>query len=41
MTGEERQVWANEVRKLDESSAEKKQPTEEVPLEEDFIETQA
>ena len=40
MTGEERQVWADEVRELDESSAEEEQPAEEVPLEEDFMEAQ-
>ena len=36
MTGEERQVWADKVRELDESSAEEEQPAEEAPLEEDF-----
>ena len=41
ITGEERQVWANEVRELNESSAEKEQPAEEAPLKEDFIEAQA
>ena len=38
MTSEERQAWADEVRELDESSAEEEQPAEEAPLEEDFIE---
>ena len=37
MIGEERQVWADEVRKLNESSVEKEQPTKKAPLEEDFI----
>ena len=41
MTGEERQVWADEVRELNESSAKEEQPTEEAPLEEDFMEAQA
>ena len=41
MTGEKRQVWADEVRELDESSAEEEQPAEEAPLEEDFMEAQA
>ena len=40
MTGKERQVWADEVRKLDESSAEKKQPTKKTLLKKDFVETQ-
>ena len=41
ITGEEKQVWADEVRKLDESSAEEEQLTEEAPLEKDFTEAQA
>ena len=41
MTGKKRQVQANEVRELNESSAEEEQPTEEVPLEEDFMQAQA
>ena len=41
MTSEERQVWADEVRELDESSAEEEQPTEKAPLEEDFTKAQA
>ena len=41
MTSEERQAWADKVRKLDESSAEKEQPAEKAPLEEDFTEAQA
>ena len=41
MTGKKRQVWVDEVRELDESNAEKEQPIEEVPLEEDFMEAQA
>ena len=41
MTSEERQVWANEVRELDKSSAGEKQPAEEALLEEDFTKTQA
>ena len=40
MTSEEKQVWADEVRELDESSAKEKQLIEEVPLKKDFIETQ-
>ena len=38
MTGEKRQVWADEVRELDESSAEEEQPVKEVLLKENFIE---
>ena len=30
-------MWVDEVRKLDESSAEEEQPAEEAPLEEDFM----
>ena len=41
MTSEERQAQADEVRKLDESSAKEEQPAEEALLEEDFIEAQA
>ena len=41
MTGEERQAWADEVRELDESSAEEEQPAKEAPLKEDFMEAQA
>ena len=41
MTGEKRQAWVDEVRELNESSAEEEQPTEEAPLEEDFMEAQA
>ena len=41
MTSEERQAWVDEVRELDESSAEEEQPTEEAPLEKNFIEAQA
>ena len=41
MTGEERQVWVDEVRELNESSAEKEQPAEEASLEKDFTEAQA
>ena len=37
MTGEEKQVWVNEVRELDESSAKEEQPTKEAPLKENFI----
>ena len=38
ITGEERQVWVDKVRELDESSAEEEQPTEEAPLKENFME---
>ena len=38
MTGEERQVWADKMRELDESSAKEEQPAKEAPLEEDFTE---
>ena len=41
MTGEERQVWADEVRELNESSAEEEQPTKKASLEEDFMKAQA
>ena len=41
MTSEERQVWADKVRELDESSTKKEQPAEEAPLKEDFIKAQA
>ena len=41
MTGEERQVQADKVRELNESSVEKEQPIEEAPLKEDFIDAQA
>ena len=41
MTGEERQVWVDEVRELDESSAEEEQPTEETLFKEDFMKAQA
>ena len=41
MTSEERQAQADEVRELDESSAEKEQPTKEAPLKENFTEAQA
>ena len=41
MTGEERQVWVDEVRELNKSSAKEEQPTEEAPLKEDFTEAQA
>ena len=41
MINEEKQVWANEVKELNKSSAEEKQPAEEAPLEEDFMEAQA
>ena len=34
-------MWVDEVRELDKSSVEEKQPTEKAPLEEDFIEAQA
>ena len=37
MTSEERQVWADEVRELDESSAKEEQPTKEAPLKENFM----
>ena len=40
MTGKERQMWADKMRELDESSAEKKQPAEKTLLKEDFVETQ-
>ena len=40
MTGEERQVWADEVRELDESSSGEEQLAEEMPLKEDFTEAQ-
>ena len=38
MTGEERQVWADKVRELDESSTEEEQPAKEAPLKKDFME---
>ena len=41
MTGEEKQVWADKMRELDENSAKEKQPTEEALLKEDFMEAQA
>ena len=41
MTSEKRQAQADEVKELDKSSAEKEQPAEEAPLEEDFIKAQA
>ena len=41
MTSKKRQVQADKMRKLDESSAEEEQSTEEAPLEEDFMEAQA
>ena len=41
MTGEERQVWADKVRELNESSAKEEQPTEETLLKEDFTKAQA
>ena len=41
MTGEERQVWADEVRELDKSSAEEEQSTKEALLKEDFMKAQA
>ena len=41
MINEEKQVWANEVRKLDKSSAEEEQPTKKASLEEDFMKAQA
>ena len=41
MTDEKRQVWANKVRELDESSAREEQPAEEALLKEDFMEAQA
>ena len=41
MTGKERQAQIDEVRELDESSAEEKQPAEEALLKEDFMEAQA
>ena len=40
MTGEKRQVWADKVRKLDESSIKEEQPTEKASLEEDFMKAQ-
>ena len=40
MTGKKRQVWVDEVRELNESSAEKEQPAKEAPFKEDFIEAQ-
>ena len=40
MTSKERQVWADKVRELDESSTKEEQPTEEAPLKEDFMEAQ-
>ena len=40
MTNEERQVWADKMRKLDESSIREEQPAKEVPLEEDFMKVQ-
>ena len=40
MTDEKRQMWVDEVRKLDKSNAEKEQPAKETPLEENFIEAQ-
>ena len=40
MTSEKKQVWIDKVRELDKSSAEKEQPAEEAPLEEDFMEGQ-
>ena len=41
ITSEKRQAQADEVRELNESSTEEEQPTEKVPLEEDFMEAQA
>ena len=41
MTGEERQVWVDKVRELDENSVKEKQSTKEAPLKEDFMEAQA
>ena len=38
ITSEKRQVQANEVRELDESSAKEKQPAKEALLKENFIE---
>ena len=38
MTGKKRQVWVDEVRELDESSAEEEQSTKEAPLKKDFME---
>ena len=40
ITGKERQVWADKVRELDESSVEEEQHVKEAPLEEDFMEAQ-
>ena len=40
MTSEERQVWADKVRELDESNTEEEQSTKEALLEEDFTEAQ-
>ena len=36
MINEKKQVWANEVRELDKSSAEEEQPAKKASLEEDF-----
>ena len=41
ITSEERQAWVDKVRKLDESSAKKEQPTKEASLKENFIKAQA
>ena len=41
MAGEERQMWADEVRELDESSAKEEKPIEKAPLEENFTKAQA
>ena len=36
MTDKERQVWADEVRELDESSTREEQSAEKAPLKKDF-----
>ena len=38
ITDKERQVWIDEMRKLDESSVKKEQPAKKAPLKEDFVE---
>ena len=38
ITGKERQVWADEVKKLNENNIRDKQPIKKAPLKEDFVE---
>ena len=40
MTSKERQVWVNEIRELNESSAKKEKPIKKALLEENFTKTQ-